>query len=244
MSIYFWHDYSIWYFLGTLVTWVLVGGFGVEVGFHRYFSHGMFDCSKTTARILGLLGCLSLNGDPIFWSGVHSGSHHKHTDTIKDVHSPIHGFWHSYLGWIIDPHTYATFNVGYAGRRALGDVWFVYYQRYYLLIIASIFSAIFFLSPSFFFMSFIPGVVIAFNQGPSVNVLCHSKIGYRNYEVSDLSKNVRWLSYLTFGLALHNNHHKFPRLDNFATHDNEIDLGFKLINLTVSIDKYFIRSKA
>lgn len=222
------NPYSLWYLLGTLGIWVLVGGLGVELGLHRYFSHGSFSCSKSTARLLGFLGCLSLNGDPIFWASVHNGSHHRYADTEKDVHSPIHGIFHSYLGWIIDPKTFDSLRFEYAGKRALSDKYFVYYQRYYLTIVTLTFLVVYNISPMFFFMSFIPGIFLAFNQGPMVNVLCHSSIGYRNYDTNDNSNNITWLSYLTFGLALHNNHHKYPNRANFAIY-GEVDPGFVLI---------------
>lgn len=224
-------SYSLWFLLGTIITWVLVGGVGVELGLHRYFSHGMFTCNKTTARLLGFLGCLSLNGDPIFWASVHNGSHHRYADKVEDVHSPIHGVFQSYLGWIIDSKTFKNLRFEYAGKRALSDKFFVYYQRYYLLLVVLTFTLVYSVSPMFFFMSFIPGIVLAFNQGPIVNVLCHSIIGYRNFDTKDNSKNVKWLSYLTFGLALHNNHHKFPNIKDFAIKEDEFDIGFYLMEL-------------
>jgi len=84
----------------------------------------------------------------------------------------------------------------------------------------------------FFFLSFLPGVFLSFNQGPLTNYFCHvARFGYRNYDTSDSSVNVTFLSYLTFGLALHNNHHRFPGKANFEVADNEIDLGYRLAKL-------------
>ncbi len=228
-SLGLYHMMTFGYFLGAILVWVLVGGIGVEIGLHRLFSHNMFVASKWSKRVIGLLGCLSLNGDPIFWSSIHIGSHHRHADTKEDVHSPIHGAWHSYLGWIISEETYNQVKAGSVGRQALGDSWIRAYQRYYVLIVFSIFLSIYLINPLFFFLSFLPGVFLSFNQGPLTNYFCHTEsFGYTNFVVNDRSRNIVFLSYITFGLALHNNHHRYPGKANFAIRDNEIDLGYKL----------------
>lgn len=228
-SVTYYHLMNLTYMLGILITWVLIGGIGVELGLHRLFSHNMFVVSKWKRRLIGFLGCLSLNGDPIFWSSIHIGSHHRHADTLQDVHSPIHGKWHSYLGWIVDENTYKIVRAGSASKYALGDSWIRFYQRHYSLLVGSTFVVIYLISPNFFFLSFIPGVFLSFNQGPLTNYFCHSpNFGYRNFEVNDMSRNITFLSLITFGLGLHNNHHRYPGLVNFAVESNEIDFGYKL----------------
>jgi stearoyl-CoA desaturase (delta-9 desaturase) len=43
----------------------------------------------------------------------------------------------------------------------------------------------------------------------SINSICHV-FGRRRFPTTDESRNVRWLSLLTFGESWHNNHHAFP----------------------------------
>jgi stearoyl-CoA desaturase (delta-9 desaturase) len=43
----------------------------------------------------------------------------------------------------------------------------------------------------------------------SINSLCHF-FGRRDFETGDESRNLAWLSLLTFGESWHNNHHAFP----------------------------------
>ncbi|XP_034208339.1 palmitoyl-monogalactosyldiacylglycerol delta-7 desaturase, chloroplastic-like [Prunus dulcis] len=38
---------------------------------------------------------------PLEWVSIHR-SHHQFTDTLKDPHSPVRGFWYSHIGWIFD----------------------------------------------------------------------------------------------------------------------------------------------
>lgn len=231
-SLTFYQFMSLYYLLGMFIMWILVGGIGVEIGLHRLFSHNMYRVNKWTRRIIGLLGCLSLNGDPIFWSSIHIGSHHRHADTLEDVHSPIHGGWHSYLGWIVDERTYQQVKAGSASKHALGDKWIRLYQRHYILLVASVFILVYLISPLFFFLSFLPGVFMSFNQGPLTNYFCHvPSFGYSTFDTKDNSRNIRFLSYFTFGLALHNNHHRYPGNSNFAMNHGEIDFGYRLSKL-------------
>jgi stearoyl-CoA desaturase (delta-9 desaturase) len=43
----------------------------------------------------------------------------------------------------------------------------------------------------------------------SINSICHV-FGRRRFPTADESRNVRWLSLLSFGESWHNNHHAFP----------------------------------
>ena len=51
-------------------------------------------CSNTEVNIV-------LQGSPIEWVSTHR-HHHQYTDTEKDAHSPLEGFWFSHMGWILD----------------------------------------------------------------------------------------------------------------------------------------------
>lgn len=45
-----------------------------------------------------------LQGSPIAWVSTHR-YHHQFTDTEKDAHSPLKGFWFSHIGWILDSNS-------------------------------------------------------------------------------------------------------------------------------------------
>lgn len=219
------------YFIGFLFSWILIGGYGLEIGFHRYFSHYSFKCNKFIEYILALLGSLALNGSPIFWKSVHI-SHHKHTDTLKDPHSPLKGIFTSYIGWTIYNDSINSIKIANAGRNLLTSDFHKFLHKYYYLIILSTFTSIYLIDSWFFLLSFIPAVFLSFNQGPLVNYFCHAgKYGYSNFELNNNSKNVKPLSFITFGLSLHNNHHRYPNNINFAVNKNEIDIGYYLSKL-------------
>lgn len=229
------NDYTFWHSLLFVITWVLIGGFGLEVGLHRYFSHNAFKCSRLTEMMLGILGSLSLNGSPIFWKAIHV-VHHRYTDTDKDPHSPIKGGWNSYLGWIVSKNSISNVKVAFAGKKMLEDTFHLFLHKHQYLFIWLSFIIIFLISTSFFWMCFVPAVFLSFNQGLLVNYFCHKDYGYINFELDNSSKNIKLLSYITFGLALHNNHHRYPNNLNFACTNNEFDLGYYLSKCIIKHD--------
>mgnify|MGYP000959649608 FL=1 len=94
-------------FNGSLDLWVatavlttLYSGYGISIGFHRLLSHRTFETYDVVRKMLLLLGCQGAQGSPVTWSLIHNRSHHAHTDTDKDVHTPTKGIWYSLFGWI------------------------------------------------------------------------------------------------------------------------------------------------
>jgi stearoyl-CoA desaturase (delta-9 desaturase) len=62
----------------------------------------------------------------------------------------------------------------------------------------------------------------------SINSLCHF-FGKRNFSTDDESRNLAWLSLLTFGEAWHNNHHAFPTSAHHGLKRWQLDPGGWLI---------------
>jgi fatty-acid desaturase len=56
----------------------------------------------------------------------------------------------------------------------------------------------------------------------SINSLCHF-FGRRRFDTEDESRNLFWLSLLTFGESWHNNHHAFPTSAMHGLRRREID---------------------
>ena len=53
--------------------------------------------------------------------------------------------------------------------------------------------------------------------------------GYRNYEISDHSRNLWWVAMLTNGEGWHNNHHAYPRMARHGHKWWEFDMTFMVI---------------
>jgi stearoyl-CoA desaturase (delta-9 desaturase) len=111
---------GVWLFLregirpldvALLVGMYLLTMTGVELGFHRYFSHRTFETTRPLRALLLVLGSMAGQGSALLWSGVHR-MHHAHTDQPGDLHSPTLGrsggwqrvrgfFWAQFL-WYLD----------------------------------------------------------------------------------------------------------------------------------------------
>jgi len=64
----------------------------------------------------------------------------------------------------------------------------------------------------------------------TINSLSHL-YGYRRFETRDDSRNNPWLTLVTLGEGLHNNHHYSPGSANFGRRWFELDVTFQLLRL-------------
>jgi len=185
---------------------VLIEGLGVAVVLHRYVSHRAFEARKGLKPILLWLSCMSLQGSPLGWAAIHRGSHHKYSDTDKDAHSPIKGWFYSWHMWLHDWDQY--FNPKYA-IDLLRDPMHIWFAKHYVKIIVTTYLIAFYISPALLLFGFMIPAAVSLYQESNINVFCHSPgFGYRNFETKDQSHNVPFLAWITWGQGWHNNHHE------------------------------------
>jgi fatty-acid desaturase len=212
---------ATWLF-GSIIVWAVLSGLGIAIGYHRLLSHRSFQASIMLKRILASIGILAGQGSPIFWTSVHRGQHHPHSDTDRDPHSPLKGRFHAFLGWQFffcaddfDPR-YAIDLVRDPFLRKISQHYYWVFWIFTFLIASC--------SWSFFIYCYLPGLFVSVHQENIVNALCHvSTWGYRNFEVGDRSRNLWILGTVFFGQGFHNNHHAHPQRYNFGVHAWEID---------------------
>ena len=214
---------SMWVFilahlvpLGALVTGVtvesvqlavalyLVRMFAITAGYHRYFSHRSFQTSRVFAALLAAVAQSSFQRGALWWAAHHRW-HHKHSDDVVDVHSPVQrGFWYSHVGWLFDPEIDAR-----QGKiRDLAKVpELVWLDRYWLLpgVALAVFCLVVAGWPGLW-IGFFASTVALWHGTFTINSLCHVW-GSRRYRTTDQSRNNLWLALLTLGEGWHNNHH-------------------------------------
>jgi stearoyl-CoA desaturase (delta-9 desaturase) len=228
-----------------IVMWAL-NGIGIELGFHRYFSHSAFQTNSLIKASLAILGSTAGQGPPIYWAANHR-RHHQYSDTMGDSHSPnlhgtgglkkLHGLWHAHMGWIIDLELTNTFLFA---KDLLRDPLVCRINQFYFLwlvlglIIPAAIDGIVSRSWMGVLLGFLWGgllrIFIAQQVTYAVNSICHV-YGHRPFQSNDLSTNNFWLAIPTFGGAWHNNHHTFPNSAITGFHWWQIDLS----GLTVTI---------
>jgi stearoyl-CoA desaturase (delta-9 desaturase) len=226
----------------------VLSGFGVTVGFHRMLTHRAFATHPATRYVFAILGSLSVQGPVIDWVADHR-KHHAHTDEEGDPHSPhighgsgvsgaLRGLWHAHAGWLwrthgqARAHKYARELIEDRGMRSIN-------RRFPLIVGASLaLPALLGFALTGTLHGALTGLVwggfarIFFQHHItwSVNSICHFT-GSRRFRVKDESRNVWWLSWISFGESWHHNHHAFPSSAFHGLKAWELDIGGLVIRL-------------
>jgi stearoyl-CoA desaturase (delta-9 desaturase) len=217
---------------------------GIEVGFHRLFTHRSFKTTRALRIVLAVCGCMAGQGPVAYWVS-HHRLHHRHSDADGDPHSPvcrdsgltarIGALLHAHMMWMFAP---SRASVGLLARDIVGDPVLLFVdRRYHLWIWLGI------LAPGL-----IAGAVTASALGAlrgvvfaglcrlfvvnhvvySINSVCHT-FGSRPFETGDESRNNVLLAVPTLGQAWHNNHHAFPTSARMGLQSWQVDPGFWII---------------
>ena len=208
--------YYLWF---TLFGWILISGLGVAVGYHRVFSHNNYsNLPIWKENVLLLLGTLSGQGSSITWTAIHRGYHHLHTDTDRDLHSPLNGIYHAFFGWTTKINEKnSTVNLKYAVNllRKPNHVWFHKHQMTILWVVPIIIALV---NWKLCLALICLPTAFALMQDNLVNIFGHLKciIGYRNFNTNDNSQNNVIFGYLAWGQGWHNNHHHEPKSFDFG----------------------------
>ena len=211
--------------LGVMLFMHTLGVIGVEVGFHRHFSHRAFKAHPALRAFLAICGSIAAQGPVLFWVATHR-RHHAHSDTSADPHTPhaggeglaglLRGLWHAHIGWLFRDD---TTDLGTYAPDLLHERWMLrmnaLYPVWILLGLAVPAALDGLLTRSW--MGCLLGLVwgglvrtfLGHHVTWSVNSLCHF-FGSRPFDTDDLSTNNVWLLPTSWGGSWHNNHHAFP----------------------------------
>jgi stearoyl-CoA desaturase (delta-9 desaturase) len=156
---------------------------------------------------LAFLAQTSAQRGILWWASKHR-RHHRFSDTVDDVHSPVQrGFLYAHLGWVFVPSNDAT---DYAAvRDLLRYKELIWLDRHPYLPAALLASAAWLIAGW-------PGLAIGFCWSTvavwhatfCINWLAHV-VGRRRYVTGDQSRNNWLLALLTMGEGWHNNHHAY-----------------------------------
>jgi stearoyl-CoA desaturase (delta-9 desaturase) len=229
----------------TVVMYAVIG-FGVTVGYHRFFTHRSFAAPRPLKIVLAIAGSMAFEGGPIGWVNGHR-RHHAFSDTDRDPHSPLRfgtgartkvgAMWHAHMGWLFRGSPEG--NCDYAkDLRADRD----------LVIIDHLFPVWCLVSLAIpFGLGYLWGgnlrsaltallwaggvrVFLLHHATWSINSLCHVT-GRRPFPTKDNSTNIAALAIVTFGESWHNGHHAFPRSARHGMLPHQWDPAARLIRI-------------
>ena len=202
------------------IGYYLVRTFGLTAFYHRYFSHRAFKTSRWFQFCGSIVGCLALQKGPMWWAA-HHRTHHRESDSEKDVHSPRHGgfFW-SHIGWLFQKEHSPTNRKKLPDWQKYPELWWI--DRYALVIgVASIVAIYFFGEalnyfapvlktdgPMLVVWMFFISTVFLYHVTYSVNSISHL-VGSQRFKTTDDSRNNFWVALFTLGEGWHNNHHHY-----------------------------------
>lgn len=181
--------------------------FAIGAGYHRYFAHRSYRTSRWFQFCLAFLAQTSAQRGVLWWAA-HHRKHHRHSDTLQDVHSPARrGFLYAHLGWIFVPRNEPT---PYEAVRDLARFRELLWLDRHPYLPAAL------LALASWLIAGLPGLVVGFccstvavwHATFSINSLAHLT-GRRRYVTGDDSRNSWWLALLTMGEGWHNNHHAY-----------------------------------
>jgi stearoyl-CoA desaturase (Delta-9 desaturase) len=208
---------------------------------HRYAAHGAFTMSKPWEKFFYIFSYITQGSSymsPRAYAIMHR-MHHSHTDTEKDPHSPL------FSTGITD--MMLRTNKIYLGifRKTLSvdekftknvpdwpafDKWALTYTSSICWSAAYIGYYIYFAPPLWLYLLLPIHIMMGPVHGTIVNWFAH-KYGYRNFKMSNASRDLLPFDFLMLGEGYHNNHHKFASRPNFGFKWYEFDLVYQVARI-------------
>src|SRR4051812_34768518 len=241
-----WSELLGWSDLIVFAIMYVATGLGITVGFHRLFTHRSFKTGKAVRAILAALGSAAIEGPVISWVADHR-KHHAFSDQPGDPHSPhvdhgvgwrgaLRGLAHAHVGWLFI-HTQRGNRKRYA-PDLLADPVVSFVDRTFVLwalggnVVAFALGWLIGGDVTSGLTGLLWGgavrLLVLHHATFSINSLCHF-FGRKRFATDDESRNLAWLSLVTFGEAWHNNHHAFPTSAAHGLGRREVDISAGVI---------------
>ncbi|TQM13861.1 acyl-CoA desaturase [Pseudonocardia kunmingensis] len=233
-----------WLDIGLAAGFYLLSGFGVTVGFHRYFTHRAFKANRVLRNGLAIAGSTALQGDVITWVADHR-RHHAFSDKEGDPHSPwlfgttpaalAKGFFHAHLGWLFgrDRTNAARFTPDLLADRDIARIsrLFPLWTVLSLLtpaLLGGLITMSFWGALTAFFWAGLVRVAVLHHVTWSINSICHM-IGDRPFTAQGKATNFWPLAVLSMGESWHNLHHADPTCARHGVQPGQVDMSARVI---------------
>ena len=96
---YTWYaGFSLWMAV-LMVAMYFAVGISITAGYHRFFSHKSYECSRPMQVFYALFGAMAAQNSILWWSSSHR-VHHKYADRDWDPYNIRRGFLWAHIFWI------------------------------------------------------------------------------------------------------------------------------------------------
>ncbi len=200
----------------------------ITAGYHRYFAHRSYRMGRVAQFVLAFVGASAAQKGPLWWAG-HHRSHHKYSDTERDIHSPKRGFLWSHIGWILCDRFNRTDTDSIKDFAKYPELVFLDKHDWiapWTLGVACYLYA----GWSGLVIGFFASTVLLWHATFCVNSLAHV-FGRRVYETSDTSRNSTIVALITSGEGWHNNHHRYPWAARQGFRWWQVDVSYYVLRL-------------
>ena len=237
-----------WWDIVIAAVFYLVSGFGVTVGFHRYFTHGAYKARRWLRMTLAVTGSLAIEGPIIIWVADHR-RHHAFADREGDPHSPwrfgatpagvAKGLFFAHVGWMLRRETTnrQRFAPDLLADRDISrvDRWFGPIALLSILappLLGGLISWSWFGALTALFWGSLVRIALLHHVTWSINSICHV-YGRRPFATrgGDRAANFWPLAIISFGENWHNSHHADPTCARHGVLRGQLDPSARVIRL-------------
>jgi len=219
----------------------LIRMFAITAFYHRYFAHRAFRTNRVVQFLFAMLGATATQRGALWWAA-HHRTHHRHSDTEHDPHTPQQGFFWSHMGWFLSRKHVHTEADSIPDLMRYPELRWL--DRFDLLMPVLFATGIFLLggwletaapqlgtsAGQLLIWGYFISTVVLIHVTLMINSLAHV-CGRRRYATPDHSRNNWLLALLTLGEGWHNNHHHYPGSARQGFYWWEIDISFYLLKL-------------
>lgn len=205
-------------FLFDSYTWVLAGillyylfhQLGFSIGTHKLFAHRSFTPVTWFPYLSAIVGSICFYPNPVMTAIVHR-MHHKYVDTDKDPHSPCHGRWHAFFGWLwkyqVPPPSARI------GVDLIRDFPFLKtYEKIEWAVLPAFYVTLALIS-HWLFLACLLASVLSFAVGMIINAFSHNPGILDDNKASNNKFLAKWVN----PLFLHKDHHENESLYDYST---------------------------
>ncbi len=213
--------------VGLAVGLYFIRMWAITAVYHRYFSHRTYKTSRVMQLLLAILGTTATQKGPLWWASTHR-IHHKHSDTERDVHSPLRrGFWYSHMGWWMGRDHEKTDLAQIPDLAGYPELRWV--DRWHVLSPLALIAALaFFGGYDVFLWGYAVSTCLLMHGTFTINSLSHV-YGSRRFATTDTSRNNFLLAIITLGEGWHNNHHHYQSSANQGFYWWEVDVSYYIL---------------